>query len=132
MGKFNYYSFLCIKIIAIIFYSLIYFIIGFVSSLLLNKYIPITKEEEKEDNPKNIPILKLLVECILIFSFVSVIFFFLRKIIKHIPYPLQGISGFDKGLLKELNGVALLAPIFMTFQVKFVKKLSIIKKKLKL
>jgi hypothetical protein len=132
MGKFNYYSFLCIKIIAIIFYSLIYFIIGFVSSLLLNKYIPITKQEEKEDNPKNIPILKLLVECILIFSFVSVIFFFLRKIIKHIPYPLQGISGFDKGLLKELNGVALLAPIFMTFQVKFVKKLSIIKKKLKL
>lgn len=132
MGKSNYYSFLCIKIIAIIFYSLIYFIIGFVSSLLLNKYIPITKEEEKDENPENIPILKLLLECILIFSFVSVIFYFLRKIIKHIPYPLQGISGFDKGLLKELNGVALLAPIFMTFQVKFVKKLSIIKKKLNL
>ena len=132
MGKFNYYSFLCIKIIAIIFYSLIYFIIGFVSSLLLNKYIPITKEEEKEDNPDNIPIFKLLLECILIFSFVSVIFYFLRKIIKHIPYPFQGFSGFDTSHLKELNGVALLAPIFMTFQVKFVKKLSIIKKKLKL
>ena len=125
----SYYSFLSIKLIAIIYFSLFYFIIGFLSSLLLNEIIPISKEE-KNDDDENISITKLLLECIIIFSIVSMIFYFLRKIIKHIPYPLEGFFGFETKKLKELNGVALLAPIFMTYQVNFGKKLSLIKKKL--
>ena len=126
----NYYSFLAIKLIAIVYFSLFYFIIGFTSSLGLNKLV--SKEEDKEKTEKEPSMIRLFLECILIFSVVSLIFYFLRKIIKHIPYPLEGFFGFQTKRLKELNGVALLAPIFMTYQVNFVGKLSKIKKIMKL
>ena len=126
----NYYSFLVIKLIAIVYFSLFYFIIGFTSSLGLNKLV--SKEEDKEKTEKEPSMIRLFLECILIFSVVSLIFYFLRKIIKHIPYPLEGFFGFQTKRLKELNGVALLAPIFMTYQVNFVGKLSKIKKIMKL
>lgn len=126
----NYYSFLVVKLLAIVYFSLFYFIIGFIASLGLNKLV-----SKEEDNEKEVPednILRLLVESIVIFSVVSLIFYFLRKVIKHIPFPLEGISGFQTKKLKELNGVALLAPIFMTYQVNFVSKLTKIKKIMKL
>lgn len=129
----NYYSFLVVKLLAIVYFSLFYFIIGFIASLGLNKLV--SKEEDNEESEKGPPqdnILRLLLESILVFSVVSLIFYFLRKIIKHIPFPLEGISGFQTKKLKELNGVALLAPIFMTYQVNFVEKLSKIKKIMKL
>ena len=126
----NYYSFLVVKLIAIVYFSLFYFIIGFTSSLGLNKLV--SKEEDKEKTEKEPSMIRLFLECILIFSVVSLIFYFLRKIIKHIPYPLEGFFGFQTKRLKELNGVALLAPIFMTYQVNFVGKLSKIKKIMKL
>lgn len=126
----NYYSFLVVKLIAIVYFSLFYFIIGFTSSLGLNKLV--SKEEDKEKTEKEPSMIRLFLECILIFSVVSLIFYFLRKIIKHIPYPLEGVFGFQTKRLKELNGVALLAPIFMTYQVNFVGKLSKIKKIMKL
>lgn len=132
----KYYSFLGVKLFAIVYFSIFYFIIGFISSLTLNKLIRGEKKEEKPNNNfknndnKSLP--QLLLEVIAIFSLVSLIFYFLRKIIKNIPFPLEGVAGFKTKRLKELNGVALLAPIFMAFQVKFVDKLSKIKTLLKL
>lgn len=126
----NYYSFLVVKLLAIVYFSLFYFIIGFIASLGLNKLV--SKEEDNEKEVAEDNILRLLVESIVIFSVVSLIFYFLRKVIKHIPFPLEGISGFQTKRLKELNGVALLAPIFMTYQVNFVSKLTKIKKMMKL
>lgn len=133
----NYYSFLGVKIFAIVYFSILYFIIGFISSLTLNRLI--RGDKKNEENPNNdfknndnTSLPQLLLEVITIFSIVSLIFYFLRKIIKNIPFPLEGVAGFTTKRLKELNGVALLAPIFMAFQVKFVDKLSKIKTILKL
>ena len=43
----------------------------------------------------------------------------LRQIIKHIPFPLHGICGFDRTRVKEINGGVLIATIvFMSFRFK--------------
>jgi hypothetical protein len=125
----NYYYFLSIKLISIVFYSVLYFIFGFITSISLNSVMSSLNEEDiknKKNNPKYI--VKVILDIIFNFALIGVSFYFIRKIVKYyIPYPLDGVAGFDKMKLKEIQGGIIIATIYMTFQTKLISKLNFIR-----
>jgi len=61
--------------------------------------------------------------------FIGIIAYILRNIIGFIPYPLDGIAGFQHKRLKELNGGAVLLFTIFLFQKNLVSKLHIYAKR---
>jgi hypothetical protein len=124
-----YVAFVTIKLIAIVYYSLLYFVCGFLGSILLNA---IVVETQASTSFEAINAFRLMLDSLAIFALASLLFYFLRKVVKQIPFPLENWFGFQSLRLKEVNGVLLLVPIFITFQSKLLTKLERLKEKLKL
>ena len=132
----NYYSFLSVKLFAIAFYSVLYFIFGFLTSILLNRVMPAlnqkkTKKTVNDDDERSIFI--IVIEIIINFALIGISFFLVRKIVKnYIPFPFEGVFGFQKDRLKEIQGGIIIASIYMSFQTKLVAKLNYLKQKLQI
>ena len=134
----NYYSFLSVKLFAITYYSVIYFILGFFTSILLNRVMPGLNQKKKEDTKEKIKddeksIILIIIEIIINFALIGISFFLVRKIVKnYIPFPFEGVFGFQKDRLKEIQGGIIIAAIYMSFQTKLVSKLNYLKQKLQI
>jgi hypothetical protein len=132
----NYYSFLIVKLFAITYYSVIYFILGFSTSILLNRAMPGLNEKKKEDTKEKIKddektTILIILEIIINFALIGISFYLVRKIVKkYIPFPFEGVFGFQKDSLKEIQGGIIIASIYMSFQTKLVSKLNYLKQKL--
>lgn len=130
----NYYAFLSVKLFAITFYSIMYFILGFFTSLSLNYLMPGLRTSNNNDNPdetEKVSLFKIIIEIIINFALIGISFFFIRKIVKnYIPFPLEGFAGFQKDRLKELQGGIIIASIYMSFQTKLLAKLNYVRQRL--
>lgn len=124
----DYGKFILVKFVAIFYYSIIYFIFGFISSVLLNMVIP-PLYDDNENQTINRGDWLIILEIIMNFGIISIVFFMVRKIVKMLPFPLEGIMGFEKARLRELQGGIIIASIFFNFQPKLLKKLNYIKDK---
>jgi hypothetical protein len=124
----DYYFFLTIKLLSIAFYSVLYFIFGFITSIGLNMLMPYLDTENIENKKNKTYILRIILEIILNFALIGISFYFIRKIVKYyIPFPFDGVGGFNKMQLKEIQGGIIIATIYMSFQTKLVSKLNFIK-----
>jgi len=131
----NYYAFLSVKLFAITFYSIMYFILGFFTSLGLNYLMPSlrTSSNNSPDETEEVSLFRIIIEIIINFALIGMSFFFIRKIVKnYIPFPLEGFAGFQKDRLKELQGGIIIASIYMSFQTKLLAKLNYFRQKLRI
>jgi hypothetical protein len=129
----NYYAFLSVKLFAITFYSIMYFILGFFTSLGLNYLMPSlrTSSNNSPDETEEVSLFRIIIEIIINFALIGMSFFFIRKIVKnYIPFPLEGFAGFQKDRLKELQGGIIIASIYMSFQTKLLAKLNYFRQRL--
>ena len=65
-----------------------------------------------------------LVEVTLQFGIIGVVVYLARSIIKKIPFPLDGVRGYDHRALAELRSLPLMVFIFMFFQSNLQKKVK--------
>lgn len=105
-----------IRILAIAYIGALSFVLAFISSLILDKINPPFN--------KNEPKWKIFLEVCLQFGLIAVLIFASKNIIKHIPFPLDGYSGYIHSNLIELRTLPLLVFIFMIYQVKTVQKMK--------
>lgn len=126
MGKSSYVSFLQIKLFAIIYYTVLYFIFGILFSSLLDYFSHKLTEDEK----KNPNYFKIIADCLLGFSFIGIIFYIVRKIVKSLPFPFDNTNGFELFKLRELQGGIIISTIFFTFQHKLKDKLLFLRGKI--
>lgn len=94
----NTIGFYSVKIISIFIVSIIYFIVGSVASILLNDNLP---DKEKI---QNLSTFNLILFSCSIFGGIGVLYYFLRLMVKKIPFFLDGLYGFKYLVLKEVSG----------------------------
>lgn len=128
----KYYKFLVIKILSIAFYSLLFLISGFIFAVIINYFQPKlyeTTEDEKNNIVKRSNFI-LTLEVIISLLFIVVAFYFIRKILKKVPYPFDGLYGFKHERLQEMHGVVFFAPVFFILQPRLVSKMIYLRDKI--
>lgn len=104
-------GFYAIKIIAIVYSSILYFLGGTLLSVMLDKIVPDTE-------PNNKSSLKLFLEIAGIISLIAIGYYIIRNMIQYIPFPLDKQYGFTYSLLKEASGGVIISYILFTYQDK--------------
>jgi hypothetical protein len=115
-----------IKIIDIGYIIAIYLILGVLGAKLCDKYLGVFDEDKEEKRP----LYKSIIELILYFWFLGVVIYIVRNVIPLIPFPLDGIYGFDHLKVKEVTSGATFTFAFLYFQVYYQKKIKYIFSKL--
>ena len=111
-----------IKILDIGYITSLYFILGIILAKMCDKYLG--KFDEKIEKKK--PIFQSVVELILYLWFISVVVYIVRNVIPLIPFPLNGIYGFDHLKVKEVTSATVFSISFIYFQQYYQEKIKYI------
>jgi hypothetical protein len=122
------YLYFCVEKFAVVYYSILYFIITFVLSTVVDKYVIYTKNEKFTNNDEEPNIYLLFLEIIFYFGIIGLVFNLIIFIGKHIPFPFDKIDKFDIHQLKEYQGGIIISTIFFIFQKKLKNKLDYLTK----
>ena len=115
-----------IKIVDIGYIFTLYILLAIPSAkivdLLLGEFDP-EKEQEKS-------VVRSILEILAIFWCLGILTYIARNIVEAIPFPLDGICGFDHSRMSELSKVSIFIIIFLTFQEHYKAKIAYIYNKL--
>jgi hypothetical protein len=92
------------------------FVLAFVVSLFLDKITPPLDPSKSK--------LRIFTEVSVQFGVIGAIVFLTRHIIKNVPFPAQGLYGYDHSANGELRSLPLFVFIFMFFQKKTQAKMK--------
>lgn len=115
-----------IKMVDIGFITVLYFILGYSVSLLLNKLYERFVDLNENDKPTYQLVYELLIHVWIIGIFVYIA----RNIVEEIPSPLHGIKGFDHYRVKELHSATTFTLIIFYSQPYIHKKINILYKRI--
>ena len=105
-------TFLGVKLLDIGLTTTYFFVIGLVCAKLFDLVYGKFKKEDYKNVSKAMLLLDILAHLFLI----GIAAYVLRNIVGLIPFPLNGVAGFDHKRLKELSGGTVLAMILLFFQ----------------
>lgn len=123
----------CIQILKVVNVSYLYILYTFIGIILSLVYVKIsdklfnsqfinslyTKEHHKKDPKTYFENPKILFHLIMYTTidaiFIGITAYTLRRTVKRIPFGLNGLCGYDKNLLKEINGGVLIAALSMAY-----------------
>uniref|UniRef100_A0A6C0IFQ4 Uncharacterized protein n=1 Tax=viral metagenome TaxID=1070528 RepID=A0A6C0IFQ4_9ZZZZ len=111
-----------IKIFDIGYITTLYFVLGISFAQICDKYFgPFDlKEEEKK------PLSKSISEIILFLWGVSIVIYFVRNIIPLIPFPLEGVYGFEHLRVKEVTSAGMFSLAFYILNKYYRAKITYI------
>ena len=101
-----------IKLIDICYISSIYLALGAISSIYIDRKLGKFDKIEADKKTKN----RLYSEVLLHFSFIGILMYIVRNFVEWIPFPLNGIRGYDHLKLRELSSAGVFGVIFFLFQ----------------
>ena len=109
-----------IKIIDIGFITAIYLLLGIILARLCDR---MNGEFDKEKENKK-PLWKILVEVILYLWFIGIVIYVVRNVVPLIPFPLDGMYGFNHLMVKEVTNAMAFIITFMYFQNYYQDKIK--------
>jgi hypothetical protein len=109
-----------IKILDIGYVTFIYFYFAFFISVGLDSLYG--EFDPKEEDKKSMPFISIEIAAHI--WLLGVITYIVKNIVELIPYPLDGISGFDHNKLKELHQPAIFSVVMVIFQRHLQAKLT--------
>lgn len=109
-----------IKILDIGFITAIYFSLG----LFLAKACDDVAGEFDEEKENQKPLWKIIIELTFYFWFIGIVIYVVRNVIPLIPFPLDGIFGFDHMMVKEVTNAMAFTITFIYFQKYYQSKIQ--------
>jgi hypothetical protein len=109
-----------IKILDIGYITIIYVMLGIILAKLCDKKLG--DFDEKEADKKSI--YQHIFELILLLWLIGVIIYIVRNLVPLIPFPLDGLYGFNHLKMKELTSATFFTISFMYFQVYYQNKIK--------
>jgi magnesium-transporting ATPase (P-type) len=110
--------FVAVKLLDIGLVTIYFFVLGLAAAKIFDNMLGVFEEE----NYDNIPTWRIFLEIILQLFFIGVIAYVLRNLVKLIPFPLDGVAGFEHIRLKELDGGEVMALVLILFQRSLIDK----------
>ncbi len=115
-----------IKILDIGYITVIYFVLGLITSRILDKYYG--KFDKVNENKKNV--INVGTEIVIIMWILAILIYFARNFVEVIPSPFDGIFGFQHNLVKELGSASVFAMILFSYFYYFKSKLDYFNKRI--
>ena len=112
--------FLSVKLIDIGLVTVYYFVIG----IAFAKVFDSIYGKFDKANYKNVSNFRLLAEILFHLFALGVVAYILRNIVQMIPFPLEGLGGFQHERLKELEGGHVIAIVLVLFQNNLMDKIK--------
>ena len=127
------YKITLIKIIAIIFSNILFFICGIFITLWHDKYI-FKSNKLKIDNIylEKKSLWALIGETIYILSILSIIYYIFKNLLQAVPFPLDGVYNFEYDRVKEVVSAGILFTVLVVFSETLQVKYQQLKLKLKM
>ena len=110
--------FVAVKLLDIGLVTIYFFVLGLAAA----KAFDAVMGEFKEENFDEVPIWKLFFQIIAQLFALGIIAYVLRNVVKLIPFPLNGVAGFQHDRLKELDGGEVMALVLILFQRNLIDK----------
>jgi len=114
-----------IKIIDIAYVAAIYLTLGAVLSITIDRQLG--KFDKEEADKKSTA--QLYGEVLLHFASIGILMYIVRNVVEWIPFPLNGVFGYDHMRLNELRNAGLFGVIFFLFQNNLREKLVYLSKR---
>jgi hypothetical protein len=114
-------SFLAVKLLAISFVTTLYFSLGFLAAKALDLFF---SGYDKNKDDKNQPIWQVFLEIVVRLCGLGILIYIARNLVERVPFPLNGVSGFDYLRLKELHSEFIFTIPLFIFHENFVSKLQ--------
>ena len=115
-----------IKILDIGYITVIYFTLGFLISVGISKLLGDFNAEV--ENKKST--LRLFLEIVGHIWLIGVLVYIARNVVELIPFPLNGVLGFEHKRVKELGNAAVFTFVLLFFQAQLRSKLELLQKRL--
>jgi len=115
-----------IKILDIGYITAIYITLGIILATICDRNLG--KFDETKESKK--PLYQSIIELILYLWFIGIVVYIVRNLVPLIPFPLNGIYGFDHLRVKEVTSAALFSFAFMYFQYNYQDKIKYVVDKL--
>jgi hypothetical protein len=113
----------------VILVTVYYLVFGFLASLVVNHVIELFDEDM--DKYQSFPTWRLGLEVGAHVVVLSVVFYLLRLLIRHIPFPWDGRRGYDHSALYEIDGGIVLVVVILFFQRRLVEKVGIFQNRIR-
>jgi hypothetical protein len=114
-----------VKIIDIAYVAAIYLTLGAVLSISIDRQLG--KFDTQEADKKSTA--QLYGEVLLHFASIGILMYIVRNVVEWIPFPLNGVYGYDHMRLNELKNAGLFGVIFFLFQNNLRDKLVYLSKR---
>lgn len=111
-----------IKMVDISLLGVYYLFGGIVLSLIIDKLFPVYDEEVYSNKSSQ----EIFLEVCLNISLIMIIVYILRNIVEKIPFPLDGVAGYEHKRVSEIKGGVLIAFAVITFQPNFKNKVTLL------
>ena len=125
MIPWNKPAFLTAKIIDIGMVTMYYFIIGIAVSWATDSWLGKFDDAHFD----KISTVRLFFEIVLHIFIIGVIAYLIRNLIEYIPFPLDGVGGFEHRRLKEIEGGIILPFVLIFFQKNLNDKVAYFKRR---
>ena len=132
MTEKNYYSLIFIKIIAIIYSTIIYSYASLLIVFYSDKYLFKHFNDETDEKINDKSTIMHFTEFTIIISIIGILAYFSRNILCKVPFPLDNYYEFDYMRLKEVTSGGMILYILFSFSVILNKKINILRKRLEM
>jgi hypothetical protein len=115
-----------IKILDIGYITVIYFVLGLITSRILDKYYG--KFDKVNENKKSV--FNVGIEIVVMMWVLAILIYLARNFVEGIPSPFDGLFGFQHNLVKELGSASVFAMMLFSYFYFFKSKLDYFNKRI--